>query len=61
MTTNAWYFDDRDAVIATIDEIRDTFPCFVFVETLELNWILVTITARVEDMGAIENRLARFA
>lgn len=61
METNVWYFDDRNAVMNTIEEIKDKFPCFVIVENLELDWIEVTIKARTEDIGTIETMLARFA
>lgn len=61
METNVWYFDNGYEVMETIEEIKTKFPCFVKVDTLELNWIEVSVTARVEDMGAIENMLARFA
>ena len=61
METNVWYFDDRNTVMDTIEEIKDKFPCFVTVEDLELDWIEVTIKARTEDVGAIETMLARFA
>lgn len=61
MEMNVWYFDNRDEVIGTIEEIKEKFPCFVTVEDIELNWIEVTIKSRVEDTDAIDRMLARFA
>ena len=63
MEKYVWYFDNGDDknLRNTIEVIKKDFPCFVKVENIELNWIEVTVKARVEDMGAIETRLARFA
>lgn len=61
MEMNVWYFDDRNAVMGTIEEIKEKFPCFVTVKNIELDWIEVTIKSRTEDVGAIETMLARFA
>ena len=63
MEKYVWYFDNGDDknLRNTIEGIKKDFPCFVKVENIELNWIEVTVKARVEDMGAIETRLARFA
>ena len=61
MEMNVWYFDDRNAVMDTIEEIKEKFPCFVTVKDIELDWIEVTIESRVEDTDAIDKMLARFA
>ena len=56
-----WYFDNIDEVMGTVEKVRDNFPCFISVETLELNWAEVTVKARVEDMASIEREFAKFS
>lgn len=61
MEKNVWYFMIVDGLMKAIEEIKAQFPCFVGVETVEMNWIELTITARTEDFGAIEKKLAPYA
>lgn len=61
MEKNVWYFMIVDGLMETIETIKAQFPCFVEVETVELNWIELTITAHTEDVGTIEKKLAPYA
>ncbi len=61
MRKATWYFDNIDEVMGTVEKVRDTFPCFISVETLELNWAEVTVKARAEDMASIEREFSRFS
>ena len=60
MEMAVWYFDNIDEVMGTVDKVRDNFPCFISVTTLELNWAEVTVQARVEDMASIEREFSKF-
>ena len=61
MRTNAWYFDNGSQMVDMIENVKNTFPCFVTVETLELDWILVTVRSRAEDTASIERIFSRYA
>jgi len=61
MGTYEWYFDNGDEVMETVEEVKNTFPCFVSVENIELDWVIVTVTARTEDIKSIERKFAKFA
>lgn len=61
MENAVWYFDNINEVMATVEKVRDTFPCFISVETLELNWAEVTVQARAEDMASIEREFSKFS
>lgn len=61
METYVIYFMITNELMDTIEEIKETFPCFIHTETVEMNWIEVTIKARKEDMEAIEKKLAPYA
>lgn len=61
MENAVWYFDNINEVMETVEKVRDTFPCFISVETLELNWAEVTVQARAEDMASIEREFSKFS
>ena len=58
MTFKAYYIENSAEFEETIDRIKDTFPCFVDVETLEMDYFMVGIKARDEDLASIEEMLA---
>lgn len=60
MTEYVWYFDGIE-VVEEANKIANDFPCFVNIEYLELNWVEITVKARVEDIAPIERRLATYA
>ena len=60
METNAWYFDNGREMTNVIEKVKDTFPCFVTVEILELDWILVTVQSRTEDTASIEKIFSQY-
>lgn len=44
-----------------LEDIKDTFPCFVEREYVEMNFSKVTVRCRVEDMSAIGIKLVACA
>ena len=50
----------EDMSICAIDSIEAGFPCFCVIRDIDENSYEVTITARIEDIPAIERRLAPF-
>ena len=49
-----WTYD----AAAAVDAVTDTYPCFVELKSIEMNWMEVIIQARQEDMAGIEILLA---
>lgn len=58
MSTKAWYIENTNALEETIKAIRNTFPCFIYREFVEMDYSKVEIKARNEDFRAIESMLA---
>ena len=58
MTKKAYYFEMSVSLASAIEYLEDHIPCFVEVEPVEMNWALVTITCRDEDVVAVEKALA---
>lgn len=60
MKTICVYVKDMVEAREEVNWIIQDFPCFVKVETVEFDYVEVTILCREEDAGAIEKRLANF-
>ena len=58
MTKKAYYFEMSVSLASAIEYLENRIPCFVEVEPVEMDWALVTITCRNEDLPAVENALA---
>jgi len=61
MIENGYYFENTNELTNALDTIRDTFPCFIGREFVEMNFSFVTIKARCEDIAGIERILAPLA
>ena len=58
MTTICVFIKDTLEAEERLERMTEIFPCFVDIETIEFDYIEVTIQCRVEDAKGIENRLA---
>lgn len=58
MMTICFYVESTDKAYDTLDYVIDRFPCFVRWESVEMNYIEVSITARVEDIPSVEKIFA---
>lgn len=57
MRTKVYYIDNTNEANDTINYVIDNYICFVTTKTVEMNYLEVTITCRVEDLLAIKNCL----
>lgn len=57
MTKKVYYIENNDLNNETIEKIINNYICFVETETIEMNYLEVTIVCRNEDLKAIENEL----
>lgn len=60
MTKKVYYIENTNEANNAIERIINNFPTFVDVETIEMNYIQLTIECREEDLKAIENILKDF-
>jgi hypothetical protein len=60
MKTVSYILSWEDSSISVVDGIEATFPCFTKVSDIDEDSYEVTITARIEDLPAIERRLAPY-
>ena len=60
MKTVSYILSWEDSSISVVDGIEATFPCFTRVRDIDEDSYEVTITARIEDLPAIERRLAPY-
>lgn len=60
MKTVCYRLSWEDSSISVIDGIEHGFPCFCSVRDIDGDTYEATITARIEDIPAIEKRLASF-
>ena len=58
MTKKAWYIENSNELDNAIINITSTFPCFIDMEFIEMNYSKVEIEARAEDIASIEEILA---
>lgn len=57
MTTKRFYIHIND--MGVIDKIEMEFPCFIITEPVEMDFQMVTIQARNEDIEIIEKRIKK--
>lgn len=57
MTTKRFYIHINDMEV--IDKIEMEFPCFTIIEPVEMDFQMVTIQARNEDIEIIEKRIKK--
>lgn len=60
MKTVSYILSWEDASICTVYGIEHGFPCFTKIRDIDEDSYEVTITARIEDIPAIERRLAPY-
>ena len=58
MTNKVYYIENSPELDEVIEKIENQFPCFLNRETIEMNYSIVEISARNEDIASIENILA---
>ena len=61
MVAKTLYIENSKEVFEAYKKIENTFPCWIDVTPIEMNYSEVTIRAREEDMASIEKILAPFA
>ena len=60
MIRKVYWIENTNELDTALDKIRDTFPCFIDREPVEMNCSEIGIFARAEDILGIENILAPF-
>ena len=58
MTNKTYYIENSAELDEVLEQIEETFPCFVERELIEMNYSEVDINAREEDIASIERLLA---
>lgn len=58
MIKKTYYIENSADLDATLEVLKDTIPCFINREYIEMNYSEVEITARVEDFCTVEMYLA---
>ena len=58
MIEKIYYIENTDELNNAMDRIENDFPCFTNRELIEMDYSKITIKARTEDIGHIEDILA---
>ena len=58
MLTKVYYIENSDNLENALNILRDTIPCFIDREFIEMNYSVVSIIARAEDLISVERMLA---
>lgn len=58
MITKTYYIQNTNELDKALETIRDSFPCFIHRELIEMNYSQIEINARNEDLIGIKNILA---
>lgn len=58
MIEKTYYIENTNTLNEVLDNIINSFPCFVDREFIEMNYSKVTINTREEDIASIERILA---
>lgn len=61
MTTLSFFAEYTETTLNLIDKVINDFPCFVKWESIEMNWMEITVKARAEDMASIEKIFSEIA
>lgn len=54
MKTICFYAEHTDKTLDLLNYVLDSFPCFARCETIEMNYLEISIMARFEDLAPIE-------
>ena len=60
METVSYLLNWADSSISVVDGIKSAFPCMVAIHDIDEDCYEAIITARIEDLPAIERRLAPY-
>ena len=60
MKTLCYILSWEDSSICAVDGIESSFPCMTRIRDIDQDNYEVTITARIEDVPAIEKRLSPY-
>lgn len=60
MKTVSYILSWADSSISAVDGIESAFPCMTYIRDIDEDSYEVIITARIEDLPAIERRLAPY-
>lgn len=55
METKVYYLEDCETTQEKIVNVMFNFPTFVNIETIEMNYLKITIECRMEDVKAIND------
>lgn len=58
MLTKVYYIENSDNLENALSILRDSVPCFIKREFIEMNYSEISIIARVEDIISVERMLA---
>ena len=58
MRKGTFYIQNRGALDMILEHIKETIPCFINREYIDMDYSEVEIIARVEDWAFVENMLA---
>ena len=58
MITKVYYIENTNALDNTLSVLRDSIPCFIKREFIEMNYSVISILARAEDIISVERALA---
>lgn len=58
MRKGTFYIQNKVALDMILESIKETIPCFINREYIEMDYSEVEIIARVEDWAFVENMLA---
>lgn len=58
MITKVYYIENTEALDNRLSVLRDNIPCFIKREFIEMNYSVISILARAEDIPWVERILA---
>ena len=58
MITKVYYIENSDNLEKALNVLRDSIPCFIKREFIEMNYSEVSVIARSEDFISVERILA---
>lgn len=61
MTTLSFFAEYTETALNLIDKVANNFPCWVDWKSIEMNWMEITVKARIEDMASIEKIFSEIA
>lgn len=58
MITKVYYIENTNTLDKVLSALRDSIPCFIKREFIEMNYSVISILARAEDILSVERALA---